>query len=297
MCAMIIEGMLGLGDNIHSRAVVRQMMGRHEVWLETPWPSVFHDLVGPRLHLMIRASKLRTQTNNIAREADKFTGAKPPRASINHKIWYRHDDIIRQGGFLAAMCHNSGVPTGDFRLTAPDAWRAKAAKLLTARIGKPLLIYRPLVARTEWNGCDQRNPNPRLYLKLARSIRDRFFVVSVADLLPGTEWQVSDPIGADLEFHKGELDFETLAGMVSLADMTWCSPGFMLVLSQAVGVPMVAVFGGHESARLYDHGNSSDLFIQPQNPCECFSKTHACDKRIDMDKAKAAIQKFTQGME
>jgi ADP-heptose:LPS heptosyltransferase len=71
----------------------------------------------------------------------------------------------------------------------------------------------------------------------------------------------------------------------------------MLVLSQAVGVPMVAVFGGHESARLYDHGNSSDLFIQPQNPCECFSKTHACDKRIDMDKAKAAIQKFTQGME
>jgi hypothetical protein len=297
MCAMIIEGMLGLGDNIHSRAVVRQMMARKEVWMETPWPSVFHDMVGPRLHLMSRPSKLRTQTNNIARESVKFTNAKPPRDAAKHRIWYRHDDIIRQGGFLAAMCHNSGLPTGDFRLPVPDAWRAKAASLLPAGLDKPLMIYRPLVARTEWNGCNQRNPDPEMYVNLAKSVRDRFYFVSVADLLPGIEWQVSDPIGADLEFHKGDMDFETMAGMVSLADLTWCSPGFMLVLSQALSVPMVAVFGGHESARLYDHGNSSDLFIQPQNPCECFSKTHACDKRIDMVAAMAAIHQFTQGME
>jgi hypothetical protein len=294
---MLIQGMLGLGDTIHQRAVVRQIMEREEVWLQTPWPGVFHDMVGPRLHLTTRVSSLRTQTKNIAREAGKFNRAKAPRVSEPHKIWYKHDDIISRGGFLAAMCHNSGVQVGDFALPIPESWRAKAAALLPAELDKPLMVYRPLVSRTEWNGCDQRNPDAAAYVELLGSIRDRFFIVSVADLAQGKEWAVSKPVGADLEYHNGELDFETLAGMVSLADLTWCSPGFMLVLSQALSVPMVAVFGGHESARMYDHGNSSDLFIQPKTPCECLSKTHACDKRIDMSAANAAIQKFTQGME
>ena len=295
MCAMIIEGMLGLGDNIHSRAVVRQMIARKEVWLETPWPSVFHDMVGPRLHLMSRASKMRTQTNNIARESDKFTATSAPSGAATHKIWYRHDDIISRGGFLAAMCHNSGLPVDDFSLPVPHQWMHKARKAI-GHTDKPIMVYRPLVDRTEWNGCRQRNPDAKAYADLARYAGERFHIVSIADLHTGIEWSVSDPIGAAVEFHRGELDFETIAGLMAIAGLVWCSPGFALVLAQAVGAPMVAVFGGHESARLYDHGSQSDLFIQPRKPCECFSKSHECDKTIDIQSAKESIDRFTQGI-
>jgi ADP-heptose:LPS heptosyltransferase len=287
---MLVEGMLGLGDNLHQRAVIRQMMERGEVWLQTPWPTVYHDLIGPRLHVVKRESVLRTQQKNIGREADKFSAERCPSGNP-HKIWYTHDQIKQRGGFLAAMCHNSKLPTGDFSLPVPDAWKAKA-KAAIGNTDKPIMVYRPLVARTEWNGCNQRNPDAGAYVELARSIRDQFFVVSLADLEQGKEWTVSQPIGADIEFHRGELDFETIAGLMSIASLVYCSPGFALVLAQAVAAPMVAVFGGHESARLYDHGSPTDLFIQPRRPCECFSKSHACDKSIDMDAAKLAVNKF-----
>ena len=78
-----------------------------------------------------------------------------------------------------------------------------------------------------------------------------------------------------------------------MSGLVYCSPGFMLVLAQAVGARLCAVIGGHESGRLYDHGQATDLFIQPERPCECFSKAHACDKRIDIDAAKMRLQEFT----
>jgi len=290
---VLVQGMLGLGDNLHQRAVIRQLMELDSVVLETPWPSVYHDMVGDRLRLTNRNTTLRTQAKNAARERDKYTS----RLSISsgHRIWYTHDQIRQCGGFLAAMCRNSGLPVGDFSMPVPDSWKAKAAALIPAQ-DKPIMFYRPLVDRTEWNGCMQRNPDRMAYVELAKSIRERFLVVSVADLEDGKEWAVSDSIGADIEFHRGELDFEALAGMMALSSLVFCSPGFALVMAQSIGRPMVAVFGGHESARLYDHGRADNLFIQPENPCECFSKTHDCDKTINLRKAKDRLRDFVEGI-
>jgi hypothetical protein len=290
---MLIRGMLGLGDNLHQRAVVRQLMQQQPVWLQTPWASVYHDLVGPRLNLLPRDSRLRTQQKNIARERGKFNGKRYP-GGRSHRVWYTHSQIKQRGGFLAAMCHNSGVAKGDFSLPVPAAWQARARALVSSA-RKPLMIYRPLVDRTEWDGCRQRNPDSAAYAVLAQAVREQFFVVSIADLVPRVEWMVSEPVDADMEFHAGELDFETIAGLMSIAGLAFCSPGFALVLAQAVGAPLVAVFGGHESARLYDHGSATDCFIQPKNPCECFSKRHACDKRIEIEAAQARIEQFIRG--
>lgn len=284
-----MQGMLGLGDNIHQRAVIKQMMKRNPVILETPWPSVYHDLIGDRLKLINRACSLRTQTKNAKREKHLFSIKRA--SSRTHKIWYTHDQIKNLGGFLAAMCANSGFQKGDFSLPVPDAWREKARKVI-GYPDKPIMIYRPLVNRTEWNGCMQRNPDAVAYVELAMSVRDHFHVVSIADLEDGVEWAVSQSIGADIEFHKGELDFETIAGLMSIAGLVFCSPGFALVLAQAVGAPVVSVFGGHESARLYDHSNDTDCFIEPIIPCECFNKLHKCDKRIDLTSAKNRIKEF-----
>lgn len=281
-----VEGMLGLGDNLHQRAVMRHLAQTHEVWLETPWPQIYHDLP---VRCVPRQSRLRTQEKNARRGG--YHARRAPAAAQRRRIWYTHDGIRKHGGFLAAMCAEAGVPTGDFSLPIPQAWRDQAQVWLDRwQPDRPLMLYRPLVERTEWVGCQARNPDPEVYGALARTVRERFFCVSVADLVPRVEWAVSAPIGADVELHRGELPFEVLAALVAQAGLVWCSPGFMLVLAQAVRAPMVGVFGGHEAPRLYDHGHRENLFIG--RGCDCFSKSHACDKSIDLDAASARLETF-----
>lgn len=284
--ALLVEGMQGLGDNLHQRAVVRQLSQRHEVWLETPWPQVYHDLP---VRCIKRHSRLRTQAKNAER-GGFYSGRVPPSAS-RARTWYTHDGIRRHGGFLAAMCADAGVPKGDFSLPIPQAWRDQAQVWLDRwQPDRPLMLYRPLVERTEWVGCAARNPDPQAYTALAKGLRERFFMVSVADLVPRVEWAVSPPIDADAVLHRGELPFEVLAALAAQADLVWCSPGFMLVLAQAVRAPMVGVFGGHEAPMFYDHGYAENLFIG--RGCDCFSKSHACDKTIDIDAARERLETF-----
>ncbi len=287
MKALVIQGMQGLGDNLHQRAVIRHLSQTHEVWLETPWPQIYHDMP---VRCVPRSSRLRTQDKNASRSLALYARTAPPGA-VRARIWYTHDGIRKHGGFLAAMCAESGVPRGDFSLPVPQAWHDQAQVWLDRwRPDRPLMLYRPLVERTEWVGCQARNPDPTAYAALARSVRERFFCVSVADLHPGVEWTVSGPIGADVECHSGELPFEVLAALAARAGLVWCSPGFMLVLAQAVRAPMVGVFGGHEAPGFYDHGYAENLFIG--RGCDCFSKSHACDKTIDIDAARARLESF-----
>jgi hypothetical protein len=275
------------------------MEGGGEVWLETPWPSVYWDLVERGLKLAPVRTPLRTQRANAEREVSKYHGATIPERISRHRIWYTHEHIRKAGGFLAAMCRNSGVPTGDFSFPVPSDWieRAKAWLLQQGWHGGPLMLYRPLVDRTEWDGCRIRNPDGGAYVALARFVSPRFFVVSIADTVPQKEWITSESIGADVECHKGELPFEMLAALAKLSSLVFCSPGFALVLAQAVGAPLAAVFGGHECGRLYSHGSPLDLLIDPIRPCECFRKDHPCDKRIDIEKAKAALEQFCSSRE
>ena len=279
--------MHGLGDNLHQRAVVREFAKTREVWLETPWPQVYHDLPVRCLPL---DSRLRTQRRNIER-VQRLYAHEDQRPYKRVRLWYTHDGIRQAGGFLAAMCAESGVPNGDFSLPIPQAWHDMARAWIDEwRVDRPLMLYRPLVERREWIGCAARNPDAAAYVALAKSIRERFFVVSVADLEPNKEWAVSDPLGADVECHAGELRFEVLAALAARAALVWCSPGFALVLAQAVRAPMVAVFGGHEASRFYDHGFAENLFIG--RGCDCFRKDHDCDKHIDVDAERERLEAF-----
>jgi hypothetical protein len=295
MTPLVVQGMLGLGDNLHERAIVRKLMLHHDAWLETPWPSVFHDLAADGLKLLAKPSKLRTQEKNAQREVALYSRMPPPNNASRMRVWYTHDEIRRHGSFLAAMAGNCGVNVGpgDFIMTIPPAWDAKADAWMDRwKPTRPLMLYRPLVDRTEWSGCVARNPDPVSYVRLAQSIRERFFVISIADLVPRTEWIVGESIKADVECHAGELDFQTIAALASRSALVFCSPGFAIILAQAVGAPLIAVFGGHEAARFYDHGDANHLFIQPIAPCECFSKSHACRKAIDMPTAERRIKEF-----
>ena len=297
MSAILIDGMHGLGDNVQQRAVVRALLADgHRLWLKTPWPCLYHDLAGDDLALIEHGRTLRTQRKNARRERDRYSRSAAPSGARRMRIWYDYDGIRRTGSFLGGMFGltlKRSADDADISLPVPEAWREKADALVPPT-DKPLLVLRPLVSRTEWIGCDARNPDAEAYAALHATIREAFHVVSIADLAPGIEWLVGPRLPADQEFHAGELDIEAVAGLMGRAALVFCAPGFAIHLAQAVGTPVIGIFGGHESSRFYQDGErfAPTLGIDPVHPCECFSKKHRCDKTIDIEDATARIAAF-----
>jgi len=292
---LLVQGLHGLGDNLHQRAVMRQLSSRFDVWLETSWPLVYWDM--PDLKLLGRGTTLRTQVKNARRESSAFTRATPPRGAQMLRMHYPPARVKSCGSVLAAMSESAGVPVGDFRLPVRDEWLAKADAVL-AKADRPVMFFRPLTVRKEWTGAQTRNPRPEHYAALFEAIREQFYVVSVADLVPGAEWIVGDELPADLKLHKGELDAEALFGVVARADLVFTSPGFGTVLGQALGRPGVTVFGGYEDARSFSVGAAYApwLPIEPQHPCPCWSHTHACPKDIDVPSAIGKLTEFVDAV-
>jgi len=291
MTPLLVHGMHGLGDNLHQRAVLRQLAARHEVWLETPWPSLYHDL--PQLHLVDKGSRLRTQAKNAKREAGMFCAHPPPAGAAQVTVSYTPAEVRAARGILPAMCAHCGVATGDFRLPVPRSWRHGLS--LPPREKRPLAVLRPLVDRREWGGCRARNPELSAWLALVAAIRHDFFVVSVADLEPGREWLAQPPPDADLVLHAGELDVRGLAALWRAADLVLTAPGFGVALAQAVGTPLAIVFGGYEPPYGYDAGarHSPTLAIAPAaGGCDCFSHHHQCAKVIDIPRAIDRLKEF-----
>ncbi len=230
---LAITGAHGLGDNLHQRACVRQLMQTHEVYLYTSWVSVYHDLIADGLHVLNRPTPLRTQRKNAQREAALFEKSIP--AGIKTRIIelpYRPEHVRKTGSVLAAMClaWQCDYAIADFRLPVPSEWLTRLeSKLKWRDLPKPLLIYRPLTIRPEWRGAERRNPDFGAYAELFKLIRERFFIVSVADVENGKEWIVgSHPADINARFERGELTFEELAALFSVAKMVFTSPNHML---------------------------------------------------------------------
>jgi hypothetical protein len=295
MPSLFIQGHHGLGDCIHQRAIVRHFLDSgYDVWIETPWPSVYHDLP---VHCVPKDSPLRTQAKNLARERALFSTVPVPRAARRVQLRYDGDGVRRAGSVLGAM----GYPDAtNFWMPVPWTWWARAAWGELKRAGwngrKPIMLYRPLVERIEYRAGALRNPDPAAYAGLFNSIRDRYFVVSVADIEPNREWIVGERIEADVTFHHGELNFPTLAGLAYISDLVFCAPGFATILAQAVETPSVTVYGGFERGTSFSTGarHAPTLAIEPVQPCDCFDGgcRKRCTKAIDMPAARAALEAF-----
>lgn len=292
---LLLQGMHGLGDNLHQRAVIRQLMRRYDVTLESSWVAPYHDLVEQGLRVVHKPTRLRTQAKNAKREAVRFSNGVPHGAMVR-KVWYAPREVRTAGGVLAAMCRNCDVPydRADFRLPVKPEWIA--ASRVAVSTDRPILVYRPLVVRTEWNGCEARNPDADAYAELFESVRDRFHVVSIADLVPDVEWKTSRPASADQKFHHGELPFETLAGLFSIAALAYTAPGFAVILAQAVGCPVAAVFGAYEASYSFSGGArySPYLGIDPIVPCDDFKHDNTKDKTINVPFAKSRLALFAE---
>jgi len=289
--------MHGLGDNLHQRSVVRELAKEYEVWLETSWPCIYWDM--PEVKLLGRGTSLRTQLKNQQRESASFTSEAPPHGAEVLKIHYPPREVKARGSVLRAMSHMCGVQAGDFRLPLRPEWLAKADALIESLVpDRPLMLFRPLVMRKEWTGGQTRNPDEIQYAELYEMIRARFFVISVADLVPDVEWTTGPVSRADVCFHRGELDAQTLFGLAKRSALLFGAPGFITVMGQAVGTPTITVFGGYEDASSFSSGAKSSpwLAIEPIRPCPCFTHSHRCRKAIDMRQARAKVESFINGI-
>lgn len=303
---LLVHGMHGLGDNLHQRAVIRQLMKTNDVWLESSWVAPYHDLIADGLKVVQKSTALRTQSKNSTREASRFYRSLAPPYAKQIQVSYSIEQVRRQGSVLGAMLAMCGCDNkaADFRLPIQSTWQAKAQRLIEKwKPTKPIMLYRPLVQRTEWGGCAARNPDHYAYAHLFASIRERFFVVGIADLVPNVEWLVGCDFDLDAKCYAGELEFETLAALTQKAALMFCSPGFAVILAQAVGTPVVTVFGGFENSKSFSAGAkfAPYLGIDPVVPCDCFQHTHNCRKQIDLDPAakriKAFVDEFANGSE
>lgn len=292
--SLVVMGMQGLGDNIHHRAIIRELMREHDVTLATCHGTLYHDLVARGLKLALRRSQLRTQAKTQAREK-ALLAAPLPKGARSVTIW--SGAVKAYGSGLAAMFASVGLTMPerpDFSLPVPQEWRkALRERLPSAAKRRPIMVHRPVVLRREWDGRS-RNPLPAVYHELYSAIRSHFFVVSCADLEPGAEWVDGPPYQeADLLFHRGELHFPQLAALWAEAALVFASPGFAPILAQAVGTPSVTVFGGRESSRTTNWVGAHlapTLMIDPDRPCDCYSHVHKCDKRISL---KPAVERLT----
>lgn len=293
--SILIRGMSGLGDNIHQRAIVRAFLAQGEkIWIETPWPVVYADL--PSVRCMRRAEHLRTQKKNAVREDENFWRGQLPNNTRRMQITYAPEIVRREGGcVLSAMAASVGMLNArlDFRIPVPEEWREVASALVRREVrGRPILFLRPLMDRSEWGGCPARNPDHEAYAKLLASIRDRFCVISVADLEDGREWLVGPDLEPDIAFHGGELNFETMAGLMSISALVFTTPGFAVPLAQAVETPVACVFGGYEFNTSFIRGAKFTPTLALGPGCGCFRHDHACDKRFDVDEAVAKLKGF-----
>jgi hypothetical protein len=302
-----VQGMHGMGDCLHQRAVLRQLMETRDITLETSWPAMYHDLMADGLKVTRRPVGLRTQAKNAAREHEKFS---PRHAFVRAglRVSYTGHQVLQTPSktILEVMCNVTGTSfaNADYRLPIPDAWHSLLARTLEPlRVqdeGKPWMLYRPLVARPEWRGSMARNADPLAYHDIYNSIRDKFFVVSVADLADNQEWTVGPDAKPDLTFHRGELVFEALAALAQQSKLVFTSSGFAAVLGPAVGTRTLSIVGGYEDPRCHDSGAkfAPYLAIGPRVPCSCWTSAcrRVCDKAMDLDLARRQALDFVAGI-
>lgn len=297
-------GMYGIGDCLHQRAVVRELMRDFDVWLQTCHVWMHQDLVEQGLKLILRPTTLWMHVQNIERERRAYPGVyrdihEMPTPARTIKNWYLKREIDRFGSILETMYGVAGLKCDkpDFSLPVRPEWNtARVDEIVaTARSsGKPLMIYRPIVLRKEWDS-KQRNPDPDAYEKIYASVREDFFTVSVASLRKDVEWIVGREQPADLKIHDGRLSMPEMYALFSRADIVFCNAGMAPVVAQAVRVPSVVVYGGRESYRTTQRAGAHlapTLGIDPVNPCDCHGHTHDCDKRIDVPAAIIKVMEF-----
>lgn len=271
---LYLRGMLGLGDNLYQRAVVREL---GEVYLVTSWPQIY---AGLPVHCVRPATRLRTQIKNARR--DDLPWAQADRAARWRPIGYD-----ARGTLLDSLLRSVGLTRERVIFDGPPVSPVRAGRYV---------VIRPATLRQEWR-ADARNPDPAYLVRAAKALRPDYTIISIADLAPGQEWAVEPLPDADERYHKGEINAEGLLALVAHAAGVIGGVGWLLPAALAYRRPMLLIHGGwgHSNGpqRIFDPRIDDRHVVQatPDPYCVCNDKFHACPKTIpDFDRRLDAFQ-------
>lgn len=265
---MLVSGMQGLGDNVYQRAVLREVKER--VYLRTSWPQMYQDI--PNIKPIIPKTRLRTQLKNINRVDPRVWVASPclPLVKISYTV-----NTMKTESILDTMQRMIGVKAKVFDLP----------KFKGPDIPRPYAIVRPTTLRAEWRN-HARGAKPEYIVKAAEQLKKAgYYTVSVADLEPGFEW-ADDLPNCDLCYNGGELDFESLFGLVQGASVVVGGVGWIVPAAIAAGVPFIGILGGLGAFNAPEKICSGPMnldkvrWLTPDKFCLCDDMRHGCNKTI-----------------
>lgn len=277
----------GLGDQIYMRPFVRALAKTQEVYLTTAWPDLYDE---DSVKLVAYEGQLRTQSENVRAQADRFVPAP------NHRAFAPSYSTAlvnkRAGGLIQALEKDFLVPF------LPDLFRWQpptSGRVDQICEGSKILLYRLPTVRKEWP-APARNPDPAvMHWFLDRAWKEGYKIISVAHLAPGEE-EPAGPMVYDLAFHYGQLSYSEIAYLMQRADLVLSPVGFPLPMGLAVGANLLVPFGGTvPSSWLTDPRMDLSRYtpVEPDPFCFCVKKNHDCHKQIPRSKLEEAWQKAT----
>ncbi len=263
---LYISGMMGLGDNLYQRPIVRELSRSRGVYLETPWPQLYADL--PNVRPVRGSTLLRTQAKNARRPWAWHTAPR----HLQRRRWHYAGHT---GTIVDALCRSARV-NGRLDFTGPPVatWH-----------GTPYVVVKPSTIRREWR-ADAREPDPRYLARAAAALRSDYRVISIGDIDGDAEWALDPLPPADETYHRGELPVESLLALVANASAIVGGVGWLVPAAASYGVPMFLVFGGWGNAngpqRIFDPRMPTARIhcAMPDAFCMCDNKFHECDKTI-----------------
>lgn len=156
-------------------------------------------------------------------------------------------------------------------------------------------VIRPATIRTEW-GAASRNPKPEYIQFCVDHLRERNIeTIVIADVDPPDEiYDGIRPAGATRYYERGEKSLPELIDLIHGARMVIGGVGFIAPMCIALGTPALIIHGGaggYNGPMLIDAPGEGKLtHVLPEHYCQCQDRNHNCNKTINREKLKTAME-------
>lgn len=300
---VLIRSLRGMGDQIYLRPFLREWAKKFEVWVDSSFPELFHDIPQVRVYqlggTMGNTESLFLRYHKECEGKHKLPFA-PVDYSIKEFVTYSMNDL-RSGKTILESFNKFVVPEPfDFSLKVKDEWESEARKLLTDGVhaGNYLILKAPTL-RKEWM-CSSRSPRMDYYWPLVEKARkEGYKIVSMAYLQDGEEWfdgEFRDDL-VDIKLH-GFLPLGTIIGLFSLSAGVISFPSFALPLCMAIQKKLFLIYGGYVPHKhLVDKRvNHKNIYaVEPSPFCFCMDENHNCKKDINESSISRKFERFLLG--
>lgn len=278
---MYAEGMHGLGDTIFQRPFIKWFSKHYDrVWLRTPWPQLYQDL--PNVDYVYCGSGLRAQAKNlqlIDRKIPYILRSVAEGQRTHQAVFAYHFAELERFSIIETFRRETGLMNVKLDFDLPPFYKPKGIT------DQPYLVIRPATIRMEWKN-PARNPDPAMLAKAVDLLKDKYHIISVADVQRDEEEFEGEPPFAHTKIHKGELNVMDLMGLVRHSAGCVGGVGWIVPAAHAYKVPLLCILGGMGG---HNHPNkisdpdqdlSQTVWAFPDNFCMCKSFEHPCQKYI-----------------